>query len=130
MMHYRIKTKTSWVIYIGIEAILLSNKTKNSFHVINNLSLDLSNVNNLHPDEELLIAKGIKWVSDYVPNNGQKTIFIKEVALVACDYQKEILFFAMANWLSKEFDFKMPQFEFSYNKSTNKYEFPLLESKR
>lgn len=126
MIAYRIERMTSWTIYIEVDGDIIYGRTTNSVQVTDNIRVDISTAIGLDEDEKRLIIEGIKWVLNHIPDSKEITIFIKQVNFNVCDYQKEGLFFAIANWLSKKFRFDMPKYEIKFNKKINKYEFHVL----
>lgn len=115
-----------WGIIITINGKLTHKKIDTNM-VIGNLYVDISNVEYLSVTEKEFIVKGIKWIYSYSKIKEATTLTITKLVLNPCDYQAEGLFFAIANWLSKELNFEMPKYEYYFDSLNNKYVFPLLK---
>ena len=80
--------------------------------------------------EQELLLHGLKWASPFIEKNIKQdiTIHITHLSFNVCDYQPEGLFYAIAHWASKHFDFELPSYSFSFHKKQNKYNFPDLNT--
>lgn len=125
-MHtYRILGKASWGIVIRVDAEVIDGRTLNSVYIHDNVYIDTSGLGFFSNEEKAQIRKGVNWVAHYLKNTEDITIRFNSVGINPCDYQEEGLFFAAANWLSKEFNFDLPSYSVVFNKHDNKYEFTL-----
>lgn len=133
MEHIFKALKTSWGIWILIDAeeILLDNNTMNISEVSENIRIETSFrrkffMRNSENQEEVdLILNGLKWVSPLFAVKKNHTIFIHKISFanVITDYQKEGLFYAIAEWAAKYYKFELPKYSYYYDRKTNKYYF-------
>lgn len=125
-MHtYRILGKAMWGIVITIDAVIHGGQKENCPRV-GLISLDISNVGYLSEQEKNYLTCGVRWVYDLIKIENETLVKIESIRFNPCDYQAEGLFFAMAEWLSKEYDFEMPEYSYHFDKENNRYIFPML----
>ena len=120
---YKIR-ETHWGIYIKIKA-----NTENSNQgqkISENIFLEyqIDNINITEEEKDLLKA-GLKWVSPNIEEkiNSFTKITLTEIELNECDYQIEGMFYGIAFWASEHFGFDLPEYNYSYDKKSNKYIF-------
>lgn len=115
--------KSGWGIWIRISGETVKINSPNSILKIHHTNPNLTD------NETKFLQKGFDWIIQKIEEKNQPAyqISITKIETVLTDYQEEGLFFAIAYWLSEHFKFEMPYFNFRFNKTINKYEFPDLE---
>lgn len=131
MEHIFRALKTGWGIWIGINAeeIEIDKHKMDIIEVSKNIRVETSFRNkffwrNSDNQEEVdLIVNGLKWVAPYFSVKENHTIYINNIQLIITDYQKEGLFYAIAEWASKYYKFELPEYKYHYDINTSKYYF-------
>jgi hypothetical protein len=77
-------------------------------------------------DEMPYFIKGVELVAEELQAHLQDPtlIFVTECTIVHTDYQPEGLTYAIAGWLTREYDLNWKPDEVIYNKEMNRYIFP------
>lgn len=115
--------KSSWGIIIIQEGFIIKEfELLDSFYELGN-GVYLNIIFNLSEDYLRFLIDGAKWVLDYIDDD--ILITISNIELNPNDFQKEGLFFSMAEWLSTYYDFALPEFEVNFDRTKNEYVYRL-----
>lgn len=122
--------KSTWGIWIKITA-KVAKANVSAIPISNHIYLkkEIKKKNIVLNETELdYLTRGLKWISDQIEEQIQQpiSIIIEEIQIIYCDYQEEGLFYAIASWAAEYFKFKLPTYQYEFNKTKNRYEFPDL----
>ena len=120
--------KVGWGIFINITASVITDIEYDSLYekIDNHLFVDCTEVPllvNSHLEKNLLL-NGVFAVKDKLPISTNLLLKIHKIECNPADYQDEGLYYAIAEWLSKYFNFDMPPYECYYDKQIHRYVFP------
>ena len=132
---FRLLKNSNWGIAIdiyGYVETISSNKDKileDTTAISENIFFRTSNIPLIKIKEnESFALDGLFWVKSSIEKSIKSEevtlITIKDILINPTDFQEEGLFFAFAEWASKAFSFPIPKYEFSFDKTQNRYVFP------
>ncbi len=123
---YRIR-KSTWgiIINLNIHVSRFSKEKKyvELLQVNDKLFIDFGNLHIMPKTSKKYFEHGVRWIRNHLNVNEPIVLTIISIDINPSDFQEEGIFFAMASWCSEYFDFEMPNYEYSFNKVDNKYEF-------
>lgn len=117
--------KSSWGIFVEIEATLIDKISNNENYVkVNNrLFISFENYSSMADDFKLELINGLKWVENDMNLNKDMVIILNNIEINPSDFQLEGLFLCMASWAGVVFEFDLPHYTYEYDKKLNKYVF-------
>ncbi len=73
--------------------------------------------------EQDYFKRGFLWARRQLEREKFLYVYVRSVVYNECDFQPEILFFLSAGWLLQTVNHKELKFDWSYDKSANRYNF-------
>lgn len=87
------------------------------------LYVSFVNFNYIPESAKKQMQNGLTWVKDLIPIDTEIVIRIDKLNFDFNNFQEEGLFYCIAFWAGKYFNFEVPHFSYFFDKKTNRYVF-------